>query len=52
MVIEGLMPFLSPDSYKRAISQMLNVPSANLRWFGLALMVIGALLLYFVRQSG
>ena len=52
LVIEGLMPFLSPDTYKRAISQMLSVPTQNLRTFGLVLMVIGVVLLYFLRQSG
>lgn len=52
MVIEGLLPFLSPDTYKRAISEMLRLPSVNLRWFGLTLMVGGVVLLYFVRQAG
>lgn len=52
MVIEGAMPFLNPDGYKRAISQLLGVPSANLRYFGLALMLCGTLIIYFLRQNG
>ena len=51
MVIEGLLPFLSPDTYKSAIAQALQAPSSNLRWFGLGLMTVGAVLLYFVRHS-
>ena len=52
LVIEGLLPFLSPDTYKRAITEMLQVPSINLRWFGLAMMIGGVVLLYFVRKAG
>lgn len=52
LVIEGLLPFISPDSYKKAVSQLTQMPSRNLQMFGLGSMVAGAFLLYLVRHFG
>lgn len=52
LVIEGLLPFISPDSYKSAVSQLLQMPSGNLRFVGLGSMVAGAVLLYVVQHIG
>ena len=52
LVLEGILPFLSPHAYKRAVGQVLQMPSQSVRWFGLGLMTAGAILLYFMRHSG
>jgi len=49
LVIEGLLPFLSPDGYKRSVQQLQSLPEKNLRWVGLFSMIAGDGLLYLVR---
>jgi uncharacterized protein YjeT (DUF2065 family) len=48
LVLEGILPFLSPTSWKRYIAQVLIVPNRVLRLFGLGLMLAGVALLYIV----
>lgn len=48
IVIEGLLPAISPDAYKRAVSQLASMPSRTIRVTGLVLMVTGAVLLQIV----
>ena len=52
LVIEGILPFLSPHGYKRAVGQVLQMPAQHVRWYGLGLMTAGAVLLYFMRHIG
>lgn len=49
MVIEGMMPFLSPQSMRRAFAQIAQMDDKTLRWAGLVSMVVGVVLLYLVR---
>jgi uncharacterized protein len=49
LVLEGLMPFLSPDGMKGVLRKLAELPDGVLRAAGLARMVAGAVLLYFVR---
>lgn len=49
LVLEGLMPFINPRGYKNVMEQVLHMPENQLRNLGLASMVAGAVLLYFVR---
>ena len=49
LVLEGIMPFLSPDRVRRTLQQMLNMHDKVLRTLGLGSMIIGLLVLYFVR---
>lgn len=49
MVVEGMMPFLSPQSMRRAFVQIAQMDDNTLRWAGLVSMVAGLLLLYWVR---
>jgi uncharacterized protein len=49
MILEGMMPFLSPKSWRQAILKMVTLPDAKLRSFGLIVMGGGVLLLTFVR---
>jgi uncharacterized protein YjeT (DUF2065 family) len=48
IVIEGLLPAISPTAYRRAAAQLSMLPDKSIRYTGLGLMVFGALLLHFV----
>jgi len=50
LVLEGIFPFISPEQYKRTMSQILKLPEHNLRALGLAVMVLGVVLLYWVNR--
>ena len=49
LVIEGMLPFLSPKTWREAMSQAAQLPDNVLRSLGLASMVAGVIILYFVR---
>jgi uncharacterized protein len=49
LVIEGLLPFLSPRSWREAMSQAAQLPDNVLRSLGFVSMMIGVIILYFVR---
>lgn len=50
LVLEGVMPFLSPRSVKRLMQALSSLQDRQLRLFGLASMSAGIALLYFVRS--
>ena len=50
LVIEGLLPALSPTSYRKAAMAMIGMDERSLRIAGLASMVAGALLLYWIKN--
>ena len=49
LILEGLLPFLNPSGYKSMLENMRNLPESQLRNFGLVLITVGLILLYFVR---
>ncbi|WP_339843312.1 DUF2065 domain-containing protein [uncultured Halopseudomonas sp.] len=49
LVIEGLMPFLAPDRWKRMLTGVAQISDSQLRIVGFCSMLIGTLLLYLVR---
>lgn len=49
LVIEGLLPFLSPGAWRGLMAQLLHADDRSLRLAGLTSMVLGATLLYLVR---
>lgn len=49
LVIEGLMPFLSPGRWRGALAQLSQLDDRSVRLIGLASMLLGTLLLYWVR---
>jgi len=51
LVLEGLMPALSPEGLRRAYQQIVELPDRSLRAIGLTSMIAGALLLYWVRSG-
>ena len=49
LIIEGIIPFLSPGGMRRTLDRLSKLSDGALRFMGLTLMVIGCLLLYIVR---
>ena len=41
LVFEGLLPFLSPDGWRRTFQQILQLRDGQLRFFGLVSIVLG-----------
>ena len=48
LVIEGLLPFLTPAGWRRAIVQIAGLDDRSLRIMGLVSMLCGTGLLYLV----
>ena len=51
LVLEGILPFANPRGFKRRLEQVAGLDDRHLRGVGLAVMIGGALLLYFVRHA-
>jgi uncharacterized protein YjeT (DUF2065 family) len=51
LVIEGIMPFLNPPALRRAMTSFISLTDTQLRIAGLVSMIIGVVLLYFVRHQ-
>lgn len=49
MVIEGLLPFLSPAGFRKSLLRAASLDDKPLRLMGLAALVGGALLLQWTR---
>lgn len=49
LVIEGLLPFISPAMMRQAMAMMATMDDRSLRLTGLASMAAGVVLLYVVR---
>jgi uncharacterized protein YjeT (DUF2065 family) len=52
LVLEGLMPFANPGGMKRTLSMLSQMDDRALRLIGVASMIAGSVLLYFVRGAG
>lgn len=48
LIIEGIMPFLNPMTFRRALLQMSAMKDQQLRIIGLFSMVLGLAILYWV----
>jgi uncharacterized protein YjeT (DUF2065 family) len=51
LVIEGLLPFVSPDNWRKSLLMISQLKDGQLRFFGLASIIVGLSLLLFVRGS-
>ncbi len=49
LVIEGILPFLSPKSWRDAMSQAAQLPDNVLRTMGFVSMLAGVIILYLTR---
>lgn len=45
LVLEGVLPFLAPSAWREAFSRMIEMKDGQIRFMGLASMLIGLLLL-------
>jgi len=50
LVIEGLLPFASPQGWKQTVMQMARLSDGAVRGIGLFSMILGLLLLLLVRD--
>ncbi|APW38904.1 DUF2065 domain-containing protein [Rhodoferax koreense] len=48
LVIEGLLPFLSPPRWRRMFEQILQMTDGQIRFFGLGSMLLGLILLWLL----
>ncbi len=48
LVLEGLLPFLSPTLWRQVFSRMLAMKDGQIRFIGLSCMVAGVVILYVV----
>ena len=48
LLVEGLFPFLSPDGWRRRMSQLLALQDGQIRFFGLACVLAGLLILWWL----
>ena len=45
LIIEGLLPFVSPPVWRKAIAQIQQLNDGQIRFFGLCCIAVGVLLL-------
>lgn len=51
LVIEGMLPFLKPEAWRRTMGRIADQPDNALRLMGLISMMMGIALLYLIRQT-
>lgn len=49
MILEGLMPAISPRGWRQAVDQLGRLPDRSIRGFGLVLIIFGALVFHLSR---
>lgn len=49
LIIEGLMPAISPDGWRNMVEQASRLPDHTLRAGGVTVIVIGALIFHLAR---
>ena len=49
LVMEGMMPFLSPSAWREAFTRMIQFSDGQLRFMGLMSMLAGLLILFFTQ---
>ena len=49
LVMEGVMPFLSPSAWREAFARMIQFSDGQLRFMGLVSMLAGVLLLFLTQ---
>ncbi len=49
LVIEGFLPFLYPQRWRKAVETLASINDRQLRLMGFVSMLIGAALLFFIK---
>lgn len=50
LILEGIIPFIKPDILRKMYLMVSQMDNNALRFMGLSSMIVGLLMLYFVRQ--
>lgn len=50
MVWEGLMPSINPSIFRKMLENVIKMSDKSLRTMGLSSMLIGAVLVYLIKQ--
>lgn len=45
LLVEGLLPFLSPGAWRRVFIELLRLQDGQIRFFGLCCVLLGAVML-------
>ena len=48
LVLEGLLPMLAPARWRRLFAQLLQLQDGQIRFFGLWMVVIGLVLVWWI----
>ncbi len=48
LILEGLMPMVSPLNWRRLFEQLLQLEDGQIRFFGMAMVISGLLLFWLV----
>jgi uncharacterized protein len=49
LVLEGIVPFVNPSGFRNRLMTVLQLDDRSLRFMGLTTMVLGVLVLYWIR---
>ncbi len=49
LIIEGMLPFISPRNYRRMVAEIVRLRDNQIRNIGLVAMIIGVVVLFIVR---
>jgi uncharacterized protein YjeT (DUF2065 family) len=49
LVLEGMIPFISPNRFRQTVSQIAKFSDNHLRAIGMIVMIMGLFLLFIVR---
>lgn len=49
LIIEGMLPFVSPQKYRQMVAEITRLGDNQIRNIGLVVMAIGVAVLFFVR---
>ena len=49
LVIEGILPFLTPDRFRKTLEMVAQIDDAAIRKMGLMTMLLGLVVLYLAR---
>lgn len=49
LVLEGLLPFAAPHKYREMVAELARLSDNSLRTIGLLVIIVGLVMLYFVR---
>lgn len=50
LILEGILPFLSPDGVRKALAAIHQLSDSQLRFAGLTSMLVGVMLLYIINR--